>query len=76
MIVALTIKDIVLIDQLSMDFKDGLCVLSGETGAGKSILLSGIGLAIGTRGGRELIRHGKNQGSVLAEFSLKADHKI
>jgi len=76
MIVSLMIKDIVLIDRLQMDFESGLCVLSGETGAGKSILLSGIGLAIGARGGRELIRHGKDQGSVVAEFSLSSDHKI
>jgi len=76
MIVSLTIKDIVLIDRLQMDFEVGLCVLSGETGAGKSILLSSIGLAIGARGGRELIRHGKEQGSVSAEFSLAKKHKI
>ncbi|MBT6036461.1 MAG: DNA repair protein RecN [Kordiimonadaceae bacterium] len=75
MIVSLTIRDIVLIDRLQMDFEDGLCVLSGETGAGKSILLSGIGLGVGARGGRELIRHGKEQGSVSAEFSLDKKHK-
>ncbi len=74
MIVSLTIKDIVLIDRLQMNFEDGLCVLSGETGAGKSILLSGIGLAIGSRGGRELIRHSKDQGSVSAEFALNETH--
>ncbi|MDG1707196.1 MAG: DNA repair protein RecN, partial [Emcibacteraceae bacterium] len=45
-------------------------------GAGKSILLSGIGLAIGGRSGKEIIRHGQEQGSVSAEFSLKADHKV
>jgi len=76
MIVSLTIRDIVLIDRLQMDFEDGLCVLSGETGAGKSILLSGIGLAIGARGGRELIRHGKEQGSVSVELNLGEDHKV
>tara|TARA_R110002096_G_scaffold415163_1_gene616691 strand:+ start:80086 stop:81753 length:1668 start_codon:yes stop_codon:yes gene_type:complete len=76
MIVSLTIKDIVLIDRLQMDFEDGLCVLSGETGAGKSILLSGIGLAIGARSERELIRHGRDQGSVSAEISVADDHKI
>lgn len=76
MIVALAIKNIVLIDRLSMDFTGGLCVLSGETGAGKSILLSGIGLVIGDRGGRELIRNNEEQGSVVAEFSINKDHKI
>ena len=76
MIVNLTIRDIVLIDRLQMTFEDGLCVLSGETGAGKSILLSGIGLAIGARGGKELIRHGQETGSVSVEFNLDKDHKI
>jgi len=76
MIVSLTIKDIVLIDRLQMNFEDGLCVLSGETGAGKSILLSGIGLAIGARSEKELIRHGKDQGSVSTEISVANDHKV
>ena len=76
MLVSLAIKDIVLIDRLRIEFEDGLCVLSGETGAGKSILLSSIGLAIGARGGKDLIRHGKDQGSVSAEFSLAEDHKV
>lgn len=76
MLVSLAIKDIVLIDRLRMDFEDGLCVLSGETGAGKSILLSSIGLAIGARGGKELIRHGEDQGTVTAEFTLPEGHKI
>lgn len=76
MLVSLAIKDIVLIDRLRMEFEDGLCVLSGETGAGKSILLSSIGLAIGARGGRELIRYGENMGSVTAEFLLSSDHKV
>lgn len=76
MLVSLAIKDIVLIDRLRIEFEDGLCVLSGETGAGKSILLSSIGLAIGARGGKDLIRHGKDQCSVSAEFSLAEDHKV
>ncbi|MEZ5758443.1 MAG: DNA repair protein RecN [Emcibacteraceae bacterium] len=76
MIVSLTIKDIVLIDRLQMNFEDGLCVLSGETGAGKSILLSGIGLAIGARGGRELIRNAKDQGSVSIDLNVADDHKV
>lgn len=76
MLVSLAIKNIVLIDRLRIEFEDGLCVLSGETGAGKSILLSSIGLAIGARGGKELIRHGRDQGSVTAEFSLPDNHKV
>lgn len=76
MIVSLMIKDIVLIDRLQMNFEDGLCVLSGETGAGKSILLSGIGLATGARGGRELIRHGEEQGSVAVELEIPVGHQV
>ncbi len=59
-----------------MNFEGGLCVLSGETGAGKSILLSGIGLAIGARSERELVRHGCDQGSVSAELVLPKDHAV
>ncbi len=76
MIVSLAIRDIVLIDRLQMDFEGGLCVLSGETGAGKSILLSGIGLAIGARSERELIRHGCEQGSVTAELEVSHDNTV
>ena len=76
MIVSLTIKNIVLIDRLQIDFEGGLCVLSGETGAGKSILLSGIGLVIGARSEKELIRHGCDQGTVSAEISVRDDHKV
>lgn len=76
MIVSLAIKDIVLIDRLQMDFEDGLCVLSGETGAGKSILLTGIGLAIGARSERGLVRRGRDQGSVTAEVEVDDDHAV
>ena len=76
MIVSLTIRDIVLIDRLQMNFEDGLCVLSGETGAGKSILLSSIGLATGMRAGRKLIRHGQSQGSVSIDLSVEEDHSV
>lgn len=76
MIVSLAIKDIVLIDRLQMDFEDGLCVLSGETGAGKSILLTGIGLAIGARSERGLVRLGRDQGSVTAEVEVDDAHAV
>lgn len=76
MLRSLTIRDIVLIDRLQMDFEDGLCVLSGETGAGKSILLAGLSLAIGGRGERELVRHGTDQGTVSADFDLAKDHPV
>lgn len=74
MLQRLTITNIVLIDKLVVDFKDGLCVLTGETGAGKSILLDSLGLALGARADSALVRHGAQKGSVSAEFDLSADH--
>lgn len=70
----LTIRDIVLIEKLSIDFKTGLCVLTGETGAGKSILLDSLGLALGHRADSGLVRHGSDRGSVSAEFDLPPTH--
>jgi len=70
----LSIRDIVLIDKLNVDFKNGLCVLTGETGAGKSILLDSLGLALGARADSALVRHGCAKGSVSAEFDLPTDH--
>jgi DNA repair protein RecN (Recombination protein N) len=70
----LSIRDIVLIDRLNVDFKNGLCVLTGETGAGKSILLDSLGLALGARADSALVRHGCDKGSVSAQFDLPADH--
>ncbi len=76
MLNSLTIHNIVLIDRLHIDFEEGLCVLSGETGAGKSILMDSLGLAMGGRGGRELVRHGTDQASVTADFYLPDSHII
>ena len=73
MLVSLTIRDIVLIDRLQISVEGGLSVLSGETGAGKSILLDSLGLATGGRAERNLVRHGADQGVVIAEFSLPGD---
>jgi DNA repair protein RecN (Recombination protein N) len=70
MLVQLAIRDIVLIEQANIPFADGLCVLSGETGAGKSILLDSLGLAIGNRAESRLVRNGKEQGVVTAEFDV------
>lgn len=70
----LTIRDIVLIEKLAIDYENGLCVLTGETGAGKSILLDSLGLALGARADSALVRHGKEKGSVTAEFDLPGDH--
>ena len=70
MLSALSIRDIVLIEKLDLSFEDGLSVLSGETGAGKSILLDALGLALGARGDSSLVRTGLNRGIVTASFSL------
>ncbi len=74
MLRTLTIRDIVLIDRLDLAFADGLCVLTGETGAGKSILLDALGLALGQRGERTLVRQGADRGVVSAEFAVDATH--
>jgi DNA repair protein RecN (Recombination protein N) len=74
MLVTLAVRDVVLIDRLTLSFAAGLCVLTGETGAGKSILLDALGLAMGGRGESGLVRHGAEQASVTAAFALPADH--
>ncbi len=75
MLAALTVKDIVLIESASLEFARGLNVLTGETGAGKSILLDALGLAAGGRGqGRASIRPGAAQGSATAIFEAPMDH--
>ena len=70
----LSIRDVVLIDRLELEFEPGLGVLTGETGAGKSILLDSLGLALGLRADTGLVRAGEAQASVSAEFDLPADH--
>ncbi|MGD9869326.1 MAG: DNA repair protein RecN [Hyphomicrobiales bacterium] len=74
MLAALSIKDIVLIDRLDLEFGPGLSVLTGETGAGKSILLDAFSLALGARGDASLVRAGSEQGQVTAVFSLPPEH--
>jgi len=74
MLSRLSIRDIVLIDRLDIDFADGLAVLTGETGAGKSILLDAFALALGARGDQSLVRHGQEQGQVTAMFDVRRDH--
>src|SRR2546429_356209 len=70
MLTRLSIRDIVLIDRLDIDFAAGLSVLTGETGAGKSILLDAFALALGARGDVALVRHGAGEGQVTAAFEL------
>jgi DNA repair protein RecN (Recombination protein N) len=74
MLSRLSIRDIVLIDRLDIDFTEGLAVLTGETGAGKSILLDAFALALGGRGDQSLVRQGLEQGQVTAVFDVARDH--
>ena len=76
MLAALSIRDIVLIDRLDLDFGTGLSVMTGETGAGKSILLDAFALALGARGDASLVRPGAEQGQVSAVFDLDAGHPV
>ncbi len=79
MLIGLSIHDVVLIDHLDLSFKAGFSVLTGETGAGKSILLDSLGLALGMRGELGLIRQGAEQAAVTAVFDLKSlspDHPV
>ncbi len=74
MLRSLDIRDMLIIDRLELVFQPGLNVLTGETGAGKSILLDSLGFVLGWRGRAELVRAGAEQGEVVAEFDLPADH--
>jgi DNA repair protein RecN (Recombination protein N) len=76
MLLGLTIRDVVLIDRLELSFRPGLCVLTGETGAGKSILLDALGLALGLRAESGLVRAGAEQAVVSAEFALEPRHPV
>src|SRR6185503_7312421 len=76
MLSALSIRDIVLIEKLDLTFEDGLSVLPGETGAGKSILLDALGLALGARGDSSLVRTGADKGVVTAAFTLPSTHIV
>ena len=70
----LAVNNIVLVERLELEFEPGLGVLTGETGAGKSILLDALGLALGARADTSLVRTGQESGSVSAEISLSATH--
>ena len=71
MLQSLSIRNVVLIDRLDLDFKPGLSVLTGETGAGKSILLDSLGLVLGNRAETSLIRQGEDKLSVTAVVEVK-----
>ncbi len=74
MLRGLDIRNMLIIDQLSLEFTDGLNVLTGETGAGKSILLDSLGFVLGWRGHADLVRQGQDQGEVTAWFDIPHDH--
>ena len=74
MLATLEIRDMLIIDRLELGFRPGLNVLTGETGAGKSILLDCLGFVLGWRGRADLVRRGAERGEVVAVFELGADH--
>ena len=76
MLTALSIRDLVLIEHVELEFGAGLHVLTGETGAGKSILLDGLGLALGERADPALVRRGAPHASASAHFRLAFDHPV
>ncbi|EKE09012.1 MAG: hypothetical protein ACD_16C00224G0008 [uncultured bacterium] len=76
MLESLSIRNIVLIEDLHISFRCGLCLLTGETGAGKSILLDALGLALGERADSRLLRAGASKAQVTATFSLPSTHLI
>jgi len=76
MLTGLSIRDVVLIEALDLSFSDGLGALTGETGAGKSILLDALGLALGVRADSGLVRQGAERAVVSATFDLPASHPV
>jgi DNA repair protein RecN (Recombination protein N) len=76
MLATLSIRDVVLIDRLDLAFEPGLCALTGETGAGKSILLDALGLALGARAEARLVRHGAERAVVTAAFDAPASAQL
>jgi DNA repair protein RecN (Recombination protein N) len=76
MLVNLSIRNIVLIEKLDLTWRAGLCTLTGETGAGKSILLDALALATGARGDAGLVRSGAEQGTVTAAFDINEDKRV
>lgn len=76
MLTALSIRNVVLIEKLDLNFEKGLCVFTGETGAGKSILLDSLSLALGARADSSLVRHGCDSLSVSAAFQISLAHPV
>ena len=76
MITALSIRSFLLIERLDIESADGFTALTGETGAGKSIILDALGLVLGGAASKKLVRKGADQASILAEFALEADSPV
>ncbi len=76
MLVGLTIRDVVLIEALDLALGEGMTALTGETGAGKSIVLDALGLATGARAEGGMVRRGATQASAAAVFSPPRDHPV
>lgn len=76
MLCRLSVRNVVLIDELDVEFCDGLNALTGETGSGKSILLDALGLVLGMRGEARLVRSGEQSASVAAEFDISGNKKL
>ena len=76
MLISLSIRNIVIIDKLELSFQAGLCIISGETGAGKSIILDALGLALGRRGDAGLVRKSCRQGVATACFAIREGHPV
>ncbi len=76
MLRGLSVRDILIIDELELELQPGLNVLTGETGAGKSILLDCLGFVLGWRGRAELVRQGSEHGEVTAWFDIPSDHPV
>ena len=76
MLTHLSVHDVVAIDNVDVEFGVGLCVLTGETGAGKSILLDALGLALGRRADASLVREGADTATVAATFDVEQENPV
>ena len=76
MLSQLSVKNLAVVEKLELDFKSGMSVVTGETGAGKSILLQALNLSLGQRGDSSLVRHGKDKAEVSAVFEVAGHTSI
>ncbi|RME35604.1 MAG: hypothetical protein D6786_01480 [Gammaproteobacteria bacterium] len=76
MLRSIHIRDFVIVEQLDLELEPGATVFTGETGAGKSILVDALGLALGDRASADLVRHGRRQAEVSACFGIGADTEV